>query len=242
MTSWHGSTLLGHLWAESTNHRWISPNWGQVKRDFDVFCQPYQDVEQTAELPRYETPWRSCDVTVLSCIPGGGVMGAAGRLAALTVLQDNICWDMGLFQYRGHLVMYGIFIIKIRRSWDLLFFIIGILLLVRCLYIDPTVDIMAYFVVWLDYGVGFTKPISFIPFLTISDHYQSTGYLWNITSIFDVCCHIWAALTRVQYSSYSKNLTCIFAKWNFPNGDLITQKSRTMETCSSVQQLDENIG
>ena len=62
-------------------------------------------------------------------------------------------------------------------------------------------------------GVGVTKPMYCVPLIFLIFHLrQNTGYLLNITFIFDVCHRSSAAVTHVKYESDEKNLIYIFCK------------------------------
>ena len=66
------------------------------------------------------------------------------------------------------------------------------------------------------------------PYFPIFHHCQNTGYLLNITFIFDRCCHCSAVMTPVKYESDSKELTGAFARSKISlmekstNGALVT--------------------
>ena len=78
-------------------------------------------------------------------------------------------------------------------------------------------------------GVGVTKHIFSVPLFSLFfQDDQNTGYLYDITFIFDRCRRSWAAETPDKYERYWKYLSYTFVKSKFSvtekltNGALVT--------------------
>ena len=63
-----------------------------------------------------------------------------------------------------------------------------------------------------DYLANFLRSIIFLIF----EDAQNTGYLYDITLIFDKCHHSWTAKTPDKYERDRRYLTYTFANLKFP--------------------------